>query len=46
MEPEVFFEKFLEIFPPIRETMTAKMAEVNKSIKEKDKKNPFGIMRK
>nr|MDO8080045.1 hypothetical protein [Candidatus Freyarchaeota archaeon] len=46
MEPEVYVEKFLEIFPPISEAMTAKMKEVNKSIKEKDKKNPFGIMQK
>jgi hypothetical protein len=46
MEPEVYVEKFLEIFPPIREAMTAKMKEVNKSIKEKDKNNPLGTMQK
>jgi len=46
METEVYVDKFLEIFPPIRESMTAKMAELNKSIKEKDKKNPFVIMQK
>jgi hypothetical protein len=46
MEPEVFVENFLEIFPPIREALTAKMAQVNKSISEKDKANPFGVMEK
>ncbi len=46
MEPEIFVEHFLEIFPPISEALTAKMAELKKSIKEKDKANPFGIMEK
>lgn len=46
MEPEVFVENFLEIFPPISKELTAKLEKVNKSIKEKDKGNPFGVMEK
>ncbi|MBS7250027.1 MAG: hypothetical protein KIH08_05460 [Candidatus Freyarchaeota archaeon] len=36
----------MEIFPPIRDEVTSRMAELNKQLNKKKEKNPFLVMQK
>jgi hypothetical protein len=46
MDTETYVANFLEVFPPIRDTMTSRMAELNKQLNKKKEKNPLIIMQK
>ncbi len=46
MDTETYVANFLEVFPPIKDAMTSRMAELNKQLNKKREKNPFLIMQK